>query len=284
METHHIAPCYAYRGKRDDESELDYGLRVANELEAEINRLGPETVMAFVAETVVGATVGAVPPVEGYFKRVREICDAHGVLLILDEVMCGMGRTGTLFACEQEDIAPDIVTIAKGLGAGYQAIGAMMCTAEIHDAIQSGSGSFQHGHTYLGHPTAAAASLAVLNEIMGRDLLSNVKAKGAALHAALDAEFGQNPHIGDIRGRGLFRGLEFVADRETKAPFAPELKIAPRLKAAAMQEGLMCYPMAGTIDGKKGDHVLIAPPFIMDDAHVDELVGKLSKAVDAVLA
>ncbi|MEP1442391.1 MAG: aspartate aminotransferase family protein [Hyphomicrobiales bacterium] len=284
METHHIAPCYAYRGKRDDESELDYGLRVANELEAEINRLGPETVMAFVAETVVGATVGAVPPVEGYFKRVREICDAHGVLLILDEVMCGMGRTGTLFACEQEDIAPDIVTIAKGLGAGYQAIGAMMCTAEIHDAIQSGSGSFQHGHTYLGHPTAAAASLAVLNEIMDRDLLSNVKAKGAALHAALDAEFGQNPHIGDIRGRGLFRGLEFVADRETKTPFAPELKIAPRLKAAAMQEGLMCYPMAGTIDGKKGDHVLIAPPFIMDDAHVDELVGKLSKAVDAVLA
>ena len=283
MDVSHIAPCFAYRGKREDENDVEYGLRVANELEKEINRLGPETVMAFVAETVVGATAGAVPPVEGYFKRVREICDRHGVLLILDEVMCGMGRTGTLFACEQESITPDIVTIAKGLGAGYQAIGAMLCTAEIHDAIQSGSGSFQHGHTYLGHPTAAAASLAVLNEIMERDLLSNVKTKGHALHAALDAEFGQNPHIGDIRGRGLFRGVEFVEDRETKTPFPSEKKIAARLKAAAMQEGLMCYPMAGTIDGKQGDHVLIAPPFILDDAHVEELVGKLSKAVKAVI-
>lgn len=284
MDVSHIAPCFAYRGKRDDESDLEYGLRVANELEEEINRLGPETVMAFVAETVVGATAGAVPPVEGYFRRVREICDRHGVLLILDEVMCGMGRTGTLFACEQEGISPDIVTIAKGLGAGYQPIGAMLCTAEIHDAIQSGSGSFQHGHTYLGHSTAAAASLAVLNEIMDRDLLSNVKAKGAALRSALHAEFNQNPHIGDIRGRGLFLGVEFVEDCETKASFSPELKIAARLKAAAMQEGLICYPMAGTIDGKMGDHVLIAPPFIMDDVHVDELVGKLSKAVKAVLA
>ncbi|MEP3628634.1 MAG: aspartate aminotransferase family protein [Hyphomicrobiales bacterium] len=284
MDVSHIAPCFAYRGKLDGESDLDYGLRVANELEDEINRLGPETVMAFVAETVVGATAGAVPPVEGYFKRVREICDRHGVLLILDEVMCGMGRTGTLFACEQEDISPDIVTIAKGLGAGYQPIGAMLCTAEIHDAIQSGSGSFQHGHTYLGHSTAAAASLAVLNEIMDRDLLSNVKAKGAALRTSLEEAFGQHPNIGDIRGRGLFMGVEFVEDRETKTPFGPDLKIAARLKVAAMQEGLICYPMAGTIDGKMGDHVLIAPPFIMDDTHVDELVGKLSKAVGSVFA
>lgn len=284
MDVSHIAPCFAYRGQRDDESDLDYGLRVANELEEEIIRLGPETVMAFVAETVVGATAGAVPPVEGYFKRVREICDRHGVLLILDEVMCGMGRTGTLFACEQEGISPDIVTIAKGLGAGYQPIGAMLCTAEIHDAIQSGSGSFQHGHTYLAHSTAAAASLAVLNEIMDRDLLSNVKAKGVALRSSLEATFGQHSNIGDIRGRGLFMGVEFVADRETKTPFEPTFKLAARLKEAAMQEGLICYPMAGTIDGKMGDHVLIAPPFIMNDAQVDELVGKLSKAVDTVLA
>jgi adenosylmethionine-8-amino-7-oxononanoate aminotransferase len=157
VETHHISPCYEYRGRRDDESAEAYGLRVADELEAEIERLGPETVMAFIAEPVVGATAGAVPAVPGYFKRIREICDRHGVLLILDEVMCGMGRTGSFFACEQDGVAPDIVTIAKGLGAGYASIGAMLCSGRIYDAIAAGSGAFQHGHTYHGHPLAAAA-------------------------------------------------------------------------------------------------------------------------------
>ena len=283
VETSHISPVYEYRGRRADESAFDYGQRVANELEAEILRLGPENVMAFVAEPVVGATAGAVPPVEGYFRRIREICDSHGILLILDEVMCGMGRTGTLFACEQEGISPDMVTIAKGLGAGYQPIGAMLCTAEIYDTIARGSGFFQHGHTYMGHPLASAAATAVVKAITGRGLLGNVRDKGAKLRARLEESFGQHAHVGDIRGRGLFLGLEFVEDRETKAPFDPKRGIAKALKKAAFAQGLICYPMSGTIDGVNGDHVLLAPPFIMDDDQVDEVVSKLERAVSAVL-
>ena len=165
VETSHIAPCYEYRGRAEDETVEAYGLRVANELESEINRLGAETVMAFVAEPVVGATSGAVPAVPGYFKRVREICDQYGILLILDEVMCGMGRTGHLFACLEDGISPDMITIAKGLGAGYQPIGALLVQGRIYDAISAGSGFFQHGHTYMGHAMAAAAANAVLSEI-----------------------------------------------------------------------------------------------------------------------
>mgnify|MGYP000162148507 FL=1 len=282
VETSHISPCYEYRGRQDGESAFDYGQRVANELEDEIERLGPETVLAFIAEPVVGATSGAVPPVEGYFRRIREICDKYGVLLILDEVMCGMGRTGTLFACEQEGISPDIVTIAKGLGAGYQPIGAMLCTAKIYDAIAAGSGFFQHGHTYMGHPVATAASRAVIRAILGRGLLPKVRDQGARLKNELHNAFGQHPNIGDIRGRGLFLGLEFVEDRETKAPLDPKRGIAKALKKHAFEAGLICYPMAGTIDGAKGDHVLLAPPFIIDDAQIDEVVGKLDTAIREV--
>ncbi|PHP66388.1 aspartate aminotransferase family protein [Zhengella mangrovi] len=282
-ETSHISPVYEYRGRQAGESAFDYGQRVANELETEIQRLGPENVMAFIAEPVVGATAGAVPPVEGYFKRIREICDAHGVLLILDEVMCGMGRTGTLFACEQEGVSPDIVTIAKGLGAGYQPIGAMLCSAAIYEAIASGSGFFQHGHTYMGHPLAAAAACAVLKRITRDGLLDNVLDKGAKLDARLNEVFGQHAHVGDIRGRGLFRGVEFVEDRETKKPFDPKRGVAKALKKAAFEAGLICYPMGGTIDGVNGDHVLLAPPFIIDDGQVDEVVDKLSLAVSKVL-
>ncbi len=283
VETHHISPCYEYRGRRDDESAEDYGLRVASELEAEILRLGPETVMAFIAEPVVGATAGAVPPVPGYFKRIREICDRHGVLLILDEVMCGMGRTGSFFACEQDGIAPDIVTIAKGLGAGYAPIGAMLCTGAIHDAIARGSGAFQHGHTYHGHPLAAAAGRAVVTAIRDRGLVPRVARMGEVLDARLRAAFGQHAHVGDIRGRGLFRAIELVEDRETKAPFDPARRLAARIKAAAMDEGLVVYPASGTIDGKHGDHVLIAPPFIIEEAQVDELTEKLGRAVETAL-
>ncbi|KPP85202.1 MAG: Adenosylmethionine-8-amino-7-oxononanoate aminotransferase [Rhodobacteraceae bacterium HLUCCO07] len=283
IDTHLVSPCYDYRDRATGESPEDYGARLAAELEARIEALGPENVMCFIAETVGGATAGALTPPPGYFRRVREICDRHGVLLILDEVMCGMGRTGTLFACEQERIAPDIVTIAKGLGAGYQPIGAMMCQDRIYDAIRDGSGFFQHGHTYLGHATAAAAGVAVLKAFDERDLIANVRDKGAKLRAALDAEFGQHPHVGDIRGRGLFLGVEFVEDRATKAPFDPLRGVAGQLKAAAMAEGLICYPMSGTIDGREGDHVLLAPPFIMDDAQVDEVVTRLSRAVKTVI-
>lgn len=279
----HIAPCFEYRERQAGESAEAYGLRAANELENEIQRLGPETVIGFLAEPVVGATAGAVPSVTGYFKRIREICDKYGVLLILDEVMCGMGRTGSFFACEQDDVRPDIVTIAKGLGAGYQPIGAMLCSAQIYQAIQDGSGFFQHGHTYLGHPVACAAANAVVKKLTEGGMTGRSRKMGQYLEAALLSEFGQHPSVGDIRGRGMFRGLEFVKDRETKEPFDPDLKVAARLKAKALENGLICYPMSGTIDGQRGDHVLIAPPFISTESQVDELVSKLSRSVAEVL-
>ncbi len=283
VETTHISPCFEYRGRRDDETAEEYGLRVANELETEIKRLGEDSVFAFVAEPVVGATAGAVPAVKGYFKRIREICDRYGVLLILDEVMCGMGRTGTLFACEQEGIAPDITAVAKGLGAGYQPIGAMLCSAKIYEAIENGSGFFQHGHTYVGHPTACAASMAVLTKLTDGGLVKRCAEMGAKLQDALVGAFGQHPHIGDIRGRGLFRGIEIVEDRETKKPFDPSRALHKTLKKKTFENGLACYPMGGTIDGQNGDHILLAPPFIMEDRHVDEIVEKLDKTFAEVL-
>jgi adenosylmethionine-8-amino-7-oxononanoate aminotransferase len=283
VETSHIAPCFEYRGRDDGESPEEYGLRVADELETELNRLGPETVIAFVAEPVVGATLGAVPAVPGYFKRIREICDRHGILLILDEVMCGMGRTGTLFACEQDGVRPDIVTIAKGLGAGYQPIGAMLCSGAIYAAIEGGTGFFQHGHTYIGHPIACAAADVVVEKLTDGGMTARAAKMGERLNAALHEAFGQHPHIGDIRGRGMFRGLEIVEDRATKTPFAPERAINKALKSAAFEAGLICYPMGGTIDGRHGDHVLLAPPFIIDDAQIEELVGKLGTALRKVL-
>ena len=284
VETSHIAPCYEYRDREEDETQEAYGRRVADELEAEILRLGPETVMAFIAEPVVGATAGAVPAVPGYLKRIREICDRHGVLLILDEVMCGMGRTGHLFACEEDGVAPDMITVAKGLGAGYQPIGATLASAGIYDAIAAGSGFFQHGHTYMGHPMAAAAAGAVLDAILDRGLLPRVREQGAKLRAALEAELGQHPHVGDIRGRGLLLGVELVSDRETRAPFDAARKLHARVKALAFEAGLICYPMGGTIDGQRGDHILLAPPYIIDDAQIDELVEKLSGAIRGALA
>lgn len=279
IEMTHISACYEYAEKPEDESSFDYGQRVANELETEILRLGPDTVMAFMAEPVVGATLGAVPAVEGYFKRIREICDHYGVLLILDEVMCGMGRTGHMFACDHDGIAPDILCIAKGLGAGYQPIGAMLCTGKIYDAIRDGSGFFQHGHTYVGHPVATAAALAVVRELTERELPARAGVMGNKLQSALEAAFGQHPNVGDIRGRGLFRGVELVADRDSKAPFDPSRGIAGKVKKAALAEGLICYPMAGTRDGRNGDHVLLAPPFIIEDAQIEELVQKLGRAL-----
>jgi len=284
IESSHIEPCYPYRHKSPDETDEEYGRRAADALEAEILRLGAETVAAFVAETVVGATAGVVPPVEGYFKRIREICDKYGVLLILDEVMCGMGRTGTLFACEQDGISPDMICVAKGLGAGYQPIGATLVTDKIFAAFRDGSGFFQHGHTYMGHATACAAALAVQKKILKNGLLSNVRKQGQLLADRLTERLGNHANIGDIRGRGLFRGIELVTDRSTKEPFDPALKLHAKIKSGAMARGLICYPGGGTVDGTRGDHVLLAPPFIISESEVDELVDKLGGAVDAALA
>lgn len=283
IDVSHISPCYEYAERRAKEDLVAYGQRVANELEDEILRCGPDSVMAFLAEPVVGATLGAVPAVEGYFKRIREICDKYGVLLILDEVMCGMGRTGHLFACDHDGVSPDILCIAKGLGAGYQPIGAMLCTAKIYDAIAAGSGFFQHGHTYMGHPVAAAASLAVLTEMLDQNLLPQVTARGEFLDHALRVSLGSHPNVGDIRGRGLFRGIELVADRDTKTPFDPSLGLAGKIKKAAFANGLICYPMPGTRDGKNGDHILLAPPFIASEAELADAVSRLADAIHSAL-
>lgn len=280
MGVHHVSPCYAYREQRDDETAEAYRDRLVAEIEAQILAVGPERVMAFVAEPVVGATLGAVTAVPGYFKAVREVCNRHGVLMILDEVMCGMGRTGTLFACEAEGVSPDILCIAKGLGAGYQPIGAMLCQTRIRETIAKGSGAFQHGHTYIGHPVACAAALAVVERQIDQGVLARVAPLGAQLQEALEARFGQHPNVGDIRGRGLFRGLELVADRESKTPLDPALKVHEKIKAAAFDAGLICYPGAGTADGARGNHVLLAPPFIMEETHVAELVDKLAIAFE----
>ena len=282
IETSLISPCYKYRHQDANESEIDYGLRVANELEDEIIRLGPENVMAFIAETVVGATAGALTPVEGYFERIREICTQYDVLLILDEVMCGMGRTGPLFACDEEKIIPDIITIAKGLGAGYQPIAAMMCQNFIYDAINQGSGFFQHGHTYLGHPIACAASLAVVNKLIKESFSEKVIRKGKYLQKKLEITLGQNEYIGDIRGRGLFRGVELVQNRETKEPFPKNFNIAGKIKKRALDLGLICYPMQGTVDGTIGDHILIAPPFIINENEMNEISQKLEKSMQNI--
>ncbi len=280
---HHIDPCYYYRWAEDGEAPEAYGLRMANQLEEKIRELGEDSVAAFIVEPVVGATLGAVAAEAGYFKRVRDICDRYGVLLILDEVMCGMGRCGTLFASEAEGIAPDMVCIAKGLGAGIQPIGALLCSAQIYSAIEKGSGFFQHGHTYLGHPAACAAGVAVLQEMERMDLLANVNTMGAKLKSALEARFGQHSNVGDVRGRGLFIGIELVADKNTKQPFDPSLKLHADIKKRALADGLLCYPMGGTVDGLAGDHILLAPPFIIEEEHVGEIVDKLNAAINAAL-
>src|SRR5450830_485212 len=280
----HVSPCYAWRDQPAHETDADYVARLGQELEDNIAALGADNVMAFIAEPVVGATAGALPAVAGYFARMRAICQHHGILLILDEVMCGMGRTGSLFACEQEAITADLICIAKGLGAGYQPIGAVMVSTDIRETIRAGTGFFQHGHTYIGHATACAAALAVQRQIEERDLLANVRAMGGLLKERLHQRFDGHAHVGDIRSRGLFLGLELVQERASKQPFDPARRLHARIKAHAMQNGLMCYPMGGTIDGLHGDHILLAPPYIINASHVDEIVDKLGTAIDASLS
>ena len=280
----HVSPCYEYRDRAAEETPEAYGHRLVAELSATIDRLGPQKVIAFVAETVGGATAGVLTAVPGYFKGVRELCDRHGILLILDEVMCGMGRTGSLHACEQEGVAPDLIAVAKGLSGGYQPIGAVMAQAKLVEVFRKGSGMFQHGHTYLGHAVACAAALAVQKVIVRDQLLPQVRARGAYLQQALHQAFDGNPHVGDIRGRGLFWGVELVEDRASKQWFDPKHKLHARIKSEAMKLGLMVYPMSGTVDGKHGDHVLLAPPFIASERELSQIVERLLAAIQAAVA
>jgi adenosylmethionine-8-amino-7-oxononanoate aminotransferase len=280
----HVSPAFAYRGMREGENEAAFVARLAAELEAEFQRLGPQNVAAFVAETVVGATAGCVPPPARYFRAVREICDRHGALLILDEVMSGMGRTGTLHAWEQEGISPDIQAIAKGLGGGYQPIGAILMNDRVLAPIMAGSGAFAHGHTYLAHPVACAAALAV-QEVIARDgLLERVRVLGARLEAGLTERFGNHRHIGDIRGRGLFQAIELVQDRGSREAFDPARKLNLRIRDEALARGLAVYPGGGTVDGRVGDHILLAPPYTASEEEIDLIVMHLGEAVDAALA
>lgn len=284
IEAHHVSPCFAYREQRADETDAAFAQRLADELEHKIIELGGDTVAAFVAETVVGATAGAVPPVREYFKKIRAVCDKYGVLLILDEIMSGMGRTGYLYACEEDGITPDLLTIAKGLGAGYQPIGATLVSDDIYNTIVRGSGFFQHGHTYIGHATACAGALEVQRVIEEDGLLHNVQARGEQLRALLRAHYAQHPHVGDIRGRGLFVGVELVADRTLKKPFNPAFNLHARIKREAMKHGLMVYPMGGTVDGVSGDHILLAPPFICTATQIDTIGARLADAIHDALA
>ena len=279
----HVMPAYAYRVQRSDESEADFVRRLADDLEAEFQRLGPDTVAAFIAEPVVGGTSGCVPAPEGYFPAIRAVCDRHGALLILDEVMCGMGRTGTLHAWEQEGVTPDLQTIAKGLGGGYAPIGATLVSGKVVQAMRDGSGILRHGHTYMAHPLGCAAALAVQQVIREENLLERVRGLGALLEKRLVERFGNHHHVGDVRGRGLFYGIEIVADRASKAPFAPDLKMHARIKRAALARGLACYPGGGTVDGLKGDHVLLAPPYICTTRDIEMIVERLGEAVDAAI-
>jgi len=281
IDVEHVAPPYAYRDRRADETDAQYGERLVAEIGQAIERVGGDNVIAFVAETVGGATSGCLTAPPGYYKAVRELCDRHGILLILDEVMCGMGRTGSLHACEQEGVAPDLMAIAKGLGGGYQPVGAVLVGGKIIDGIARGSGFFQHGHTYIGHPMACAAALAVQRVFKRDRLIERCAAQGAKLAEKLRRAFGEHPHVGEIRGRGLFLALELVRDRATKEPFDPARKLAARIRAEAMAAGLLCYPMAGTIDGRSGDHVLLAPPFIIGDEELDLVVERLQQAIGA---
>ena len=291
-----VSPCYPYRFRNPDEDDHAYSNRLALELEAEIERIGPGKIAAFVAETVAGATIGVVPPVEGYFRRIREICDRHGILLILDEVMCGMGRCGAWLAYHDDGIAPDIACVAKGLGGGFQPIGAMIVNRRTHDTLASGSRIFKHGQTYMGHATASAASLAVLQKIQRLGLINGVRSKGALFDRALRRRLENHPHVGDIRGRGLFRAVELVVDRESKSCFPTEAHLHARIKSAAMANGLLCYPGGGALDGvalgkdengndrQGGDHVLLAPPFIATRDQLEEIAARLTLSIDAAIA
>ena len=280
----HVSPAFAYREQKTHETEADFTARLTAELDAEFQRLGPDTVAGFIAEPVVGATAGCVTAPAGYFAAVRQICDRHGALLILDEVMCGMGRTGSTHAWEQEYTPPDLQIIAKGLGGGYQPIGAVLASTRIAAAIRDGSGAFQHGHTYLAHPIACAAALAVQQVIAEDNLLVRVREQGAYLERCLHDRFGNHPHIGDIRGRGLFRALELVEDRASREPFDPALKLHAKVKQTAFDLGLVCYPSGGTADGIRGDHILLAPPYIVTPAEIEMIVDRLGQAIDSALA
>ncbi|GKZ40915.1 hypothetical protein AbraIFM66951_006454 [Aspergillus brasiliensis] len=284
--TSHVSPCYPYRGKNKGESDADYVARLAAELDAEFQRVGPENVCAFIAEPVVGAALGAVPALPGYFPAMKAICEKYGALFILDEVMSGMGRCGTLHAWEQEDVVPDIQTIGKGLGGGYAPVSGLLISEKIVEVLDKGTGVFRHGQTYQGHPIACAAALAVQKVIKRDNLLENVRNMGKYLGDRLRGSLEQHPHVGDIRGKGLFWGIEFVKDKETKEPFSPGKGVAFQIQETGLKPeyGVSLYAANGTVDCMKGDHIILAPPYNVSKEEIDIIVDTAAKVLDDVFA
>jgi adenosylmethionine-8-amino-7-oxononanoate aminotransferase len=277
-----VSPCFPYHYQEPGEADAAYVRRLADELDAEFQRVGPDKVIAFIAEPVVGAAAGCVTAVPGYFPAIRAVCDRYGALLILDEIMCGMGRTGTTHAWRQEQVTPDIQTIAKGLGGGYQPIGGFLASRRVIDALDRGTGAFVHGHTYQAHPVACAAALEV-QRIIGEDrLVDRVQWLGRSLETALKQRLRRQPLVGDIRGRGFFWAVELVADRRARAPFDPALGVHNLVKEAALEVGLGVYPTAGTIDGRRGDHFIIAPPYTVSEDEIELIVDRTCEALDLV--
>ena len=277
-----IDPCYAYRHQKSDETEEEYGARAAQLLENTIEREGADTIAAFIAEPVVGASLGVVCAAKGYFAEIRAICDRHDILLIADEVMCGTGRTGTFFAHEQEGFRPDIVTLAKGLGGGYQPLAATIVNAKISNFFTNNAAGFAHGHTYAGHAAACAAGVAVMKTINQQNMLAAVRSKGAQFGALLKATLSEHPNVGDIRGRGLFWAIEFVQNSETTTSPRGGAAIAKQLKDTAMQNGLMCYPGGGDPSKGLNCHILLAPPYIIEQSHMDQAIAKLTTTITEV--
>jgi len=281
-----VSAANAYRGQKVGETDDQYAARLVEELDQHFLSLGPDTVAAFVAETVVGATAGCLTAPRGYFSGVRQLCDRYGILLILDEVMCGTGRTGTYFAFEQEgdDVVPDIVTIGKGLGGGYAPIAGLLVRRNIVDSLRQGSASFNHGHTYQAHPMSCAVALAVQQVIRDEDLVRSCAAKGRVLASLLHEAFAHHEHVGEIRGRGLFWGIEFVENRGTKKPFKSGVEVGPKVQQKAFDLGLAVYPGRGTVDGWTGDHILLAPPLVIELDELITMVNILKEAVDVVFS
>jgi adenosylmethionine-8-amino-7-oxononanoate aminotransferase len=252
-------------------------------LDAAIEQLGAENVAAFIAEPVGGSSTGASTPRSDYFKRVREICDRHDVLFIADEVLVGVGRTGTWWAIEPYEVAPDIMTFGKGVSAGYAALSGIAAGQRIVDAIAEGSGSFVHAQTFSHHPVACAAGVATMRYLKKHDLVERCAQMGRVLHERIGL-LADLPHVGDVRGRGLLAGFEFVADKGSRAPFPRSAKFAERFADAALDAGLTVWPNIGHADGTSGDAALIAPPFIITETEIDEIVARFTKALEKTLS
>jgi adenosylmethionine-8-amino-7-oxononanoate aminotransferase len=276
-----IPPCYPYREMRDGETLSDYAIRAANYLEEAILEIGADSISAFICEPVVGSSLGVVAAPPGYLRRVREICDRHDVLLIADEIMCGSGRTGSYFAHEHDEIVPDMVTLAKGIGGGYVPLAAVVIRSGVAGTLVDAG--FAHGHTYIGHPLACAAGLAVQRVIDRDRLLMRVTEYGERFLSLLSTAFSNHENVGEIRGRGLFAGIELVSNRETRDGFANRPGIAEELRRAAMDQGLICYPGSISVDELTVPHIMLAPPFIAEDRHLAECVDKLKATLAAVL-